>query len=390
MRTPDGRPIVGALVFVNTARPRVGPSVTCPSCYLDCRKRATTDARGAFTVPRLDPSLIFSVGAAADGYAARFTESVEPTGGPLDVVLEPRPPMPGDPRRVVRARVVDSQGRPIVGALVEPIGHQTGRSPDDAYSQHFGPFGVDPVVTGADGRLVLGMTVDADAVLVQVEARDFARKAIAVSTGGAEEVLRLGPGRTLRGRLVRDGRPIAGAVVAAVQVDRRVDTFVGERTAETDRLGRFLLEHLPPAEALVFYGKLQGLAATGAVAERTIPAAAEGTILDLGDVAVAPGLTVSGRVVTADGRPLPADAKIRVQRRAAWDWVEAELPADGHFTLGPLPREIVEVSVDAPGYSRAAQDANLRPEADWMRRNGASDLRFVLAPAHRRSSSRRD
>ncbi len=392
VRTSDGQPVAGALVFVSTARPRVGPSVTCPSCYLDCRKRARTDGRGAFALAGLDPSLVFTVGVAADGYAARFARNVDPAAGPLDVVLEAHAPLPGDPRRVVRARVVDGEGEPLVGALVEPIGHQTGRPSGGSFSQHFGPFGVDPVVAGADGRFALGFTVDADAILVQIEARDVATKIVAVATGRREEVLRLGSGRTVGGRLVRDGRPVAGAVVAAVQVERSATGFVGERTAETDRHGRFVLEHLPPAEPLVFYGKIEGLGAQGAVAERTLASAADGAVLDLGEVAVDPGLVLSGRVTTANGQPLPPHARIRVQRRAAWDWLEADLAADGRFALGPLPREIVEVSVDAPGYARAVQDANLRAEADWMRGYGAADLRFVLAPADatRRALSDRD
>ena len=64
---------------------------------------------------------------------------------------------------------------------------------------------------------------------------------------------------------------------------------MGEPTAETEANGGFLLLNLPPDEALVVYGKVEGLGGGGAIAEREIEAKAEGGITDLGDVELEPG-----------------------------------------------------------------------------------------------------
>jgi hypothetical protein len=124
VRNAEGKPIQGALVFVSTARPRQGTSTTCPSCYLDCRKRATTRADGAFEISSLDPSLLFQVGAAADGYVATFARDVDPSAGRLGLSLVPEPEAPSSPRQLMRGRIVDADGQPVVGALVDPIGYR--------------------------------------------------------------------------------------------------------------------------------------------------------------------------------------------------------------------------------------------------------------------------
>ena len=108
----DDRPLAGAMVFIYTARPRSGTSTACPSCYLDCRKHAETDADGAFAIASLDPALLFQVGAIAEGHQASFQADVDPAAGPIRVTLSPQRPLPDNPRRVVRARVVDADGSP--------------------------------------------------------------------------------------------------------------------------------------------------------------------------------------------------------------------------------------------------------------------------------------
>src|SRR5262245_3502776 len=52
-----GEPVVGAQIFVESARPRKGSGTVCPSCYPDCTKRARTDAKGEFKLPAMDGNL---------------------------------------------------------------------------------------------------------------------------------------------------------------------------------------------------------------------------------------------------------------------------------------------------------------------------------------------
>ena len=388
IRSDDGKPVEGALVFIYTARPRSGTSTTCPSCYLDCRKRARTGANGEFSIPSLDPQLLFEVGATAEGYLAAFQRGVDPAAGPLAVSLAQQPPLPKEPKHVLRGRVLDGDGAPVVGALVEPIGYQIGEpGPQMSYRRTFGAFGVDPTITGADGRFAFAIPLDVDALFISVEARDLAPKTFdQVATGGDERVLQLGPGRAIRGRVVRDGQPVAGAVLGVAQVSRNAETFVGERTAETDRDGRFLLLNLPPDEPLVFYGKVDGLGGRGALAEQDIESAAEGHVRDLREIALEPGVMVSGRVVLADGRPVPPHTRILVGRLRAWDHTEVEVSPDGGFRLGPFPRESVEVSIRVRGYELSTENESLLPDSGDARESlagrleGDTELRIVLTP----------
>jgi hypothetical protein len=49
----------------------------CPSCYVDCGKRAVTDGAGAYTIAGLDPSLVFELAVIHDGHVAAFVKKVE-------------------------------------------------------------------------------------------------------------------------------------------------------------------------------------------------------------------------------------------------------------------------------------------------------------------------
>lgn len=384
------RPLSGAVIFIYTARPRTGTSTTCPSCYLDCRKRAQTSANGQFAIPSVDPALLFRVGATAEGYLASFRENVDPAAGPITITLAAQPSLPDNPRRVLRAQVRDADGAPVFGALVEATGYEI--STPGGWQRTFGSIGVDPTITGMSGTFSLALPLEVDSLFLEVEALGLAPKVFGrVPTGLQENVLRLGPGRSIKGRMVQGGRPVSGAVVGTAQVSRNSETFVGERTAETDTSGRFLLLNLPPDEKLVVYGKLEGLGGRGAMAEREIEGEDEGRIRDLGDMALEPGITLSGRVVLADGKPVPPHTRIAVDRMRAWDRAERELAPDGSFRFGPLPRETLSVSIRLPGYELSRENESLLPEHGDPRQSLAgrldqdTQLGIVLEPAGART-----
>lgn len=106
------KPIPQATVLIYTAKPRVGLGVLCPSCYVDCGKKATTDAAGKFLIAELGPDLLFRVLVVAEGFKPQFAKDVDPLQKPLDVQLEA---MPSDlsGRSVLRGRVLDEAGKPV-------------------------------------------------------------------------------------------------------------------------------------------------------------------------------------------------------------------------------------------------------------------------------------
>ena len=122
----DGAPLpVAATVFIATAGPKVGTSPFCPSCYADCQKSAKTDAAGNFEIKSLDPQLRFQILAVAKGFKPEYAEHVDPANGPLTMKLEPIEMAAAPPGNCLHGRVVDEQGKPVVGAVVEAHGIRT-------------------------------------------------------------------------------------------------------------------------------------------------------------------------------------------------------------------------------------------------------------------------
>ena len=144
----SSQPVVGALVTPATAQPKVGPAIFCPSCYLDCAKSTTTDATGQFEIDIRDPSLKFQVLCSAPGKKTQITKLYDPAAGPLKLTLLD---IPADlpPERIVRGQLLDDQGQPIAGALVEPSGAKTENR------RWWGRVEADPTVSDKDGSFLL-------------------------------------------------------------------------------------------------------------------------------------------------------------------------------------------------------------------------------------------
>ena len=127
VQNQDAKPVPNATVFIYTAEPREGPGILCPSCYADCRKRATTDASGKFTIESLDPDLLFRVLVVAADCQPTFVSKVDPAVKPILVKLKPA--RHGEsPDKRLRGRVVDSDGKPIAGAVINVRGVTRGES----------------------------------------------------------------------------------------------------------------------------------------------------------------------------------------------------------------------------------------------------------------------
>src|SRR5271168_4610948 len=64
----DGTPLAHATVLVYHAGVKKGYSTFCPSCYVDCGKRAITDTGGTFNLHGLSEDLWFDLLVLRDGY----------------------------------------------------------------------------------------------------------------------------------------------------------------------------------------------------------------------------------------------------------------------------------------------------------------------------------
>jgi hypothetical protein len=249
----DDKPLRNAHVYVYTARPKQGVSTVCPSCYRDCGKHEAVAASGDFRIAAVDPSLKYELLAVADGYDPSFTPYTSPDER-VAITLNPR--NVADEATLVRGRVVDHDGKAVVGARVEPQavrlerGTGYGRIP-----------GVDPLsITNAEGEFALRIPAAAKWLDVRVRARNAGPKIERAVAPLHPRTITVDAGAGISGHLVRDGKPVAGVVLTIAPPPGPSGDYVGDERIATDDHGRFLMTGLasnskyriilPPATSL--------------------------------------------------------------------------------------------------------------------------------------------
>jgi len=340
-----GLPLRGGSVYVYTASPRSGTSSVCPSCYADCGKSRTTNSRGEFFIPNVSDSLLFRILAVARGYEPRFIERVDPRGEPLHVTLQRKSDGIG---ASLKGRILDPDGRRVVGATVTPIGVIHGGH------RKFGANLTDAPLAVTDGAGEFQITThdDSGRYLLRVEARGLAPQMfghVTVSTSPA--VLRMAAGASVSGQVLGPDGPIAGVLVGLVQVERDAATFLGAETIATDAGGRFLFANVAPDQGFLVYTKMSSVSSLGAASSESVAVGHNNTITTVPPLRVLPGRSIRGHVRLTDGRGIPAGTRLTVSREEVWDYAEVTLPGDGFFSLTNLPSEDISLAVRMPGYS---------------------------------------
>jgi hypothetical protein len=375
LKSEAGKPVPGATVFIHTAGPRKGTSSTCPSCYLDCRKKGQSNARGEFHIDSLDPRLRFTLLVVGKGYKARLVPRVDPVKGPQAIGLERLDLAGVEPERVIRGRLTQADGRPAVGAVLEVSGVRRGDT-----TRFGGNDDVDPVaVTDGKGEFVILAKQPVSEVLVRIEGAGVARR----SASFTPSEVRLTEGVTVKGRVVAGDKPVPGVVLGMVSKSRRSSSFLGDYQATTDDDGRFSFPHMPPRLELVVYGKMESFGERGLPATLAKTTGDDGSTVDVGDLPLAAAHRVAGRIVLQDGKPIPEGTRLGLHRQEAWDTIEVVLGPDGAFRFAGVPAEKVEMSARLPGYRFSLAN----PSADWRRRDiegrvdrDIDDLTLVMEP----------
>jgi hypothetical protein len=359
--TTGGEAVTNAHVLIDSAGVRRGTSPLCPSCYLDCRKSAVTDKQGRFRIAALDPELLFNVLVVADGFRPTFARKSDPAKGPIEVALTPFDPDSFDPKRILRGVVLGPDDEPLVGASVTAQGFST-----DAFSG-FGPDIFDPVsVTNLRGEFVLTSKSPIQFADLRVKGNGVAPRIVAGrKPEGNPHKIKLTAGATLTGRLLRDGKPVAGAGVGLVQANRDASTFLGESSIGTDENGRFTFLNVHADSDYFVYGLMGSLKDGGAVVARRNHVGAEGATTDVGDLPVVPGHRLKGRVLLSDDKPVPPKTRLLVSREDAWDSQRVELDPEGRFELTGLPTERYSLTVMLKGYRISPKNHSSDSRNPW-------------------------
>lgn len=344
---PSGGASPRATVHVYQAWPRVGVNTVCPSCYRDCGKQATTGPDGVFRVAEVDDDLVFRVLAVAEGYQPAFASKVDPRNGAVTIAMKKRV----TEGILVRGRVIDPDGKLVVGATVTPQAvRQKGRT-------GYGNIpGVEPLsITNERGEFALRVPPETS-LDVRVRARNFAPRIEEKIVPGELRTIQLGLGTTVTGRLVKDGKPLAGVPVGFVQKWRASATWMGPDEIGTDEEGRFVMTALPPGFEYVVHPKNEELTPFAAQA-KVVCTATEGASIDAGTFVVKRGRTLRGRV--AGGR---AGMEIVLSSEYTLGTRVAHTDAEGRFVFEGVPEEPVNISGDETTEARFTPDRDMEIE----------------------------
>jgi hypothetical protein len=274
--------------------------------------------------------------------------------------------------------------------VVEPFGFGKGDG-----AQFGGLKGFDALaLTNGKGAFRLGVPERRLTVYVQVSAPFMAtRNFRQLLVGPKPHDLTLCVGVTITGRLVKGGKPLAGVAVGAVQKDRNAETCVGHFEAATDARGVFQIRNVPPEDALALYGLMSSLRTHGAVGVREVRTGKSGSVSDVGDLDVGAGHKLSGRVVLADGKPVPPGTRVLLSREEAWDIQQAVVDEEGRFAFTGLPPEYYGLTVNVRGYHLSPKNASMDLLNDFQLlgvvREEVVGLRLLLEPGPRPESQPR-
>jgi uncharacterized GH25 family protein len=347
--TSAGAPVAGATVMMNRAWPIKGLAYYCPGCYLDCGKSARTNERGEWEVGRLDDALKFELLVVAKGYAPKRTKVFDPsTGAPADVEMVARDTSEIPIERVVRGRVLDADGNPVVGAVV---------SPEMVYTDDGGCGGLcegldELDVTDGEGRFALTYAKACRAMDLAVSARGYAHACFPARVSGSKEhELRVGVGVSVQGRLERDGSPVRDVEVtlATLQRGARGPVCYDRQVIATGKNGEFLFVNVLPGQSYVVTASTKQLGSgcvVPTVVDLTKP---KGDEVDAGVLRVGKGVRVSGRLVAEDGGGLPGEAKLSLSSQMGWDGVTLDVGPDGRFEFPEVAPGEFAISLAAKG-----------------------------------------
>ncbi|MBY0112003.1 MAG: carboxypeptidase-like regulatory domain-containing protein [Phycisphaerales bacterium] len=370
MTDDAGSPVSGAKVIVWTAAVKTGYSTMCPSCYPDCGKSATTAPDGTFTIPSVDPDLKYQLMFVHESFAHKTKGKIDPLAPAQTIALERKPPLPADPAQSLRGRVLDLNGNPIAHAMVQPrmiYWKEPNGKPGGAGGQVKGMDAI--AMTDRNGEFVVSYAkLPVTKWELEISARGYAGQYFKeIDQTKAATRLRLGPGATVRGRLLRAGAGVSGVQMLLTHGDRGME-FLGTEKIGTDSEGYFTFVNVPivdmtPAPEYLGLEKLLGprnrwwlaasiasLKGNGATKPTPVLVERHDQDIDLGDIEIGPALHIRGRVVTADGKPIPEGSTLSVNPQTSWEPIQRKINPDGTFFIDGLFADDWDINFAIKGY----------------------------------------
>jgi RNA polymerase sigma factor (sigma-70 family) len=344
----------------------------------------TTDQNGKLVFLDGDDALRDFDDGHADGEASNFLSSAafawvleDQLGMPRSRARKTYPdyrkePLTAKGHVIVTGTVVDSEGRPINGAKVSPIG--TGIREHNVTTSRDGQFKLTAediefqfkLEVAAEGRATRTFDIDASWRSRPADAADDDH--IFIAPGPISAPLKLTPGVAVTGRLVQAEKPIPGITLGLRFVEEGLNLPTDDLQAVADDHGRVQFPHVLADREFWVYAALGSLPDDDTLVHNRVRSGRDGTILDLGDLRIRKGHLLAGRVVLADGQKLAGGATVWAQCPAAAGELPAELDKQGRFRIHGLPDGVVYVSLvlpqgpARPAYRLSSDNKCLDPE----------------------------
>lgn len=293
---------------------------------------AMTDGAGRYRLEGLGRGL-YDIAAVGRSYGRARQTSVKP-GSKVDLFLFPGSSLSGN--------IVGPDGKPLEGAIVTAEGGTSPSFPETPGAK-----------TDPRGRFeLLGLRPGSYTVVAQREgmAPGIAVEVVVLDQEDATTTIALASGAAVEGRLVGPSKRPVAAPVFVEGLDGRTPPLVltSRLRAEAGRTGRFRIEALPPGSHTL------AVEGPGFASERVrVEVPVRGPSIDLGDIALASGITIRGHVRDATGQPI-TDANVYASVSGgprALRGAEATSRTGGSYILAGLSPGPYVVRVHASGFS---------------------------------------
>ncbi len=339
---------------VDAVEVRIAPADPIAAMRMRFQRGAEPDARtgpdGWFALEDRRRGETIDLSVSREGYVASGARGVQvPPPNPLTITL--------DASSKVSGRVVDLEGKPIVGAT---IGLQRTRS--EGFGGRSMQFQMrNDESSDAEGKFLFD-AVDPGTIALEASAPGMQKKSMpSVEVPSGKDITDvafvLEAGATLEGRVLSsDGQPVAGAEVGAVEEggERMMVRGMSERSP-TDGDGRYRLESLIP-------GTLS-IEATSDSYPRTVKSVELKPGLNRLDLTFSGGLDVSGRVVDQNGAAI-VGALVRLDAPGRFfGGPQAQSGSDGSFRLTGIAPGDYSLNASRAGFAPLDDEVPVRVEA---------------------------
>jgi hypothetical protein len=354
---PAGAPAPDVIVMIVAAGPRAGNSPLCLRNYPDCGKKTVSDAQGRFRLASLDPTLDFYIAALVPGCEPFFRSKLLAGAEPTVVKLRAQDLSAVPPQRHVYGRIIGPDGAPAAGVMIDIKGVDR----KDGTMWGGNDVTESMVLSDASGEFHLTGRKDFVALQAIVTPPGLASRWAKLEPGKAL-LLRVKPGASMRGCLILDGQPLRGVTLGIATETRTCGEYFNGYQAVTDEEGRFVFQNVPAGLKFQIFGLMDSFKSRKAAFRSVFVSAADGASADLGELSAKPACRLTGRVTLADGKPLPPQTRLMIDRAAAWDTTLAPLNAEGNFEVDGLPQgEQIGLHLNIEGYRFSGKNPNLDP-----------------------------